>query len=250
MTNTEPKPKTGLLTFSTRSYPTFGRQRKPFDEKNPPNTVTDSPYYWWYMFLKLHAGYKQTCEAVKKDEFVELFEDFGNVHTMNFKEWWQARVELFAEPKKGYRMMIANSMSDIAPFNSDEVINLVVPLNRTQRSLKKAFSMLVLRKVEKGKRGVSVESSGAKYRLSGKWHIEAMATAYKIYTIKKQSEADGTKYTWADIAIKAKLPMSFALEGKQLKSNSDIKRTLTILAKRHFDRAEKYINNAASNSFP
>ena len=187
MERTNPKPNYGALHFSTRSHPTFGRQRKPFDEQNPPKTVTESPYYWWYMFLKLNDEYRQTCANNGQGDCAALYADFGDVHQTNFKDWWNEKVILFSEPKQGYKMMIASNFADIAPFDSDEVLNLVVPLNRSQRSLKQSFSKLVLSRIEKGKRGVSVEESKAKYRLSGKWHIEALATAYRVYTLKKQS---------------------------------------------------------------
>jgi hypothetical protein len=238
------------LFFSTRSYPTFGRQRKPFDETSPPSTVTSSPYYWWFMFLRLNEGYTKACLSTRKGNFEDLFNDFGDVHALNFKLWWQSHAFLFAEPNKGYRMSIAKSVDEIAPFNSDDVLNLVVPLTWSQRSLKKAFSQLVLSKVEKGKRGVSVEQSDARYKLSGKWHIEALTNAHRIYSILKENEASGIKMTWADIAIKAKIPMSYALKDGHKQFNSDVRKTLTILAKRHYARAEKYINNAATNYFP
>jgi hypothetical protein len=38
--------------------------------------------------------------------------------------------------------------------------------------------------VEKGRKGVSLEKSEAKYPLGSKWHIEALKTAYKIYIEK------------------------------------------------------------------
>lgn len=245
-----PKPNYGALHFSTRSHPTFGRQRKPFDEQNPPKTVTDSPYYWWYMFLKLNDGYRQTCADNGQGECTALYADFGNVHTTNFKDWWKEKVSFFAEPSQGYKMAIAKNISEIAPFDSDEVLNLVVPLNRSQRSLKKTFTALVLSKLEKGKRGVSVEDSQAKYRLSGKWNIEALATAYKIYKLRQGSLASGKKVYWADIAVEAKLPMSHALKGATKQAKSDVRRTLTILAKRHYDRAEQYIKSTVGGVFP
>ena len=250
MNNPAPKPSYGVQHFSTRSHPTFGRQRKPFDEQNPPKTVTESPYYWWYMFLKLNEGYGKTCADSGQGDFAALYADFGNVHQTNFKDWWSEKIILFSEPKQGYKMMIAKSAADIVPFDSEEVLNLIVPLNRTQRSLKKSFANLVLSRIEKGKRGVSVEESKAKYRLSGKWHIEALATAYRIYTLRQQSEAAEKRVTWADIAIAAKLPMSHTLKGASKKVTSDVRRTLTILAKRHYDRAEEYIKAAASPTFP
>lgn len=244
------KEQSNLRYFSTRSYPIFGRSRKPFDEQNPPETVRNSPYYWWYMFLKLNADYKKICSSKGIGKYKEIYTDLGDVHSMNFKEWWNMNSHCFAEPNKGYRMRIAANINEIAPFDDGEVLNLVVPLTWSQRSLKKSFSQLVLSKIEKGRRGVSVESSEANYRLSGKWHIEALATAYKIYTIKKKYEELGEKKVWADIAIEAKLPMSYSLREGEKTINSDIRRTLTILAKRHFDRAEQYIAASVTKNFP
>ena len=243
------KSKRERLIFSTRSYPTFGRG-KSFDESNPPATVKESPYYWWFMFLRLNEDYKATCKAKGKGKCAAIYKDFGNIYATNFKDWWNAKDGLFSEPRRGYRMSIAMNQEELAPFNSDEVLNLVVPLTWSQRSLKKAFSQLVLSKVEKGKRGISVEKSEAQYRISGRWHAEAMAMAYKIYTIKNESEAQGIKTTWVDTALKARMPMTYALGDKSRKIESAVKRSITILAMRHYKRAEEYIESAATKSFP
>jgi hypothetical protein len=250
MTTESNKTAKGLLYFSTKSYPTFGRSRKPFNAESPPETVVSSPYYWWYMFLRLNADYKKTCASKGSGKYKEIYKDLGNVHSVNFKEWWNTNVHLFAEPKKGYKMKVAKNLSEIAPFDDDDVLNLVVPLTWSQRSLKKAFNQMVLKLVEKGKPGVSVEASEAEYKLSGKWHSEALATAYRIYTIKKKYEELGEKKAWADIAVEAKLPMSYALKKGEKNINSDVRKTLTILAKRHFDRAEQYIASSVTKHFP
>jgi len=244
--------KRSVLIFSTRSYPTFGRSRKPFDEQNPPDTVTDSPYYWWFMFLRLNADYKATCEAGGVGKCADLYKDLGDVYSVNFKQWWTDKAYLFAEPKKGYRMKVATDLTEIAPFNDEEVLNLVVPLTWSQRSLKKAFSQLVLKLVEKGKRGVSVEASEAQYRLSGKWNSKALAHAYKVYIIK-HSPNEGKKLVWADIGIRAELPYAKdenAVEGRIKDDTVDIRATLTVLAHRHYSRAVTFIESAATKSFP
>lgn len=149
-------------------------------------------------------------------------------------------------------MAVAKSIDDIAPFDSDEVLNLVVPLTRSQRSLKKSFAQLVLKRVEKGKRGVSVEQSEAKFRLSGRWNIEALKYAYRVYQIK-HSLKQGEKLAWADIAIRAELPYAKrerAKEGVKTDATVDIRATLTVLATRHYKRAKAFIDAAASHSFP
>lgn len=245
--------KSSPLHFSTYSYPKFGRSKQPFDDLNPPKTVTDSPYYWWFMFLRLNADYKATCKANGKGKCTDLYEDFGDVYKVNFKDWWNARAHLFAEPRKGYRMQIANRDEELAPFNSEEVLNLVVPLTWSRRVLKKRFSELVLNKLEKGKRGVSVIESEAKYKLGSKWNIEAFQHAYDIYVEKQKSLSEIKKVPLADIAIRAKLPYAIrekAKEGVRNRMTVDIRYTLTVLANRHYKRAEKFIKSAITNSFP
>ena len=252
MENTAEKPKRSVLIFSTRSYPTFGRGRKVFDEQNPPDTVTESPYYWWFMFLRLNTDYKATCQSNGVGKYADLYKDLGDVHSVNFKQWWTEKAYLFSEPKKGYRMKVATDITEIAPFNNSEVLNLVVPLTWSQRSLKKAFSQLVLKLVEKGKRGVSVEASEAHYRISGKWSVEALKYAYKVYTLK-HTPNEGKKITLADIGIRAGIPYAKrekAVEGKVTDETVDIRATLTVLTNRHYKRALIFIESAPSKAFP
>ena len=240
----------GLLAFATRSYPKFGRQRRPFDSANPPQTVIDSPYYWWYQFLRLNKDYAATCKRGGRGQLSSLYRDFGDVFALDFKTWWTARDHLFAEPREGYRMVVAKSAEDLAPFDSEDVINLVVPLTRTRRSLAKSFKFLVLSKVALGRKGVNVATSGAQYRLSGKWHIGALQTAHRVYMARQESVARGERLPWADIAIRAKIPMIYAQSSVGRRKDSDLRRTLTILAMRHYRRAEQFIAASVTRSFP
>jgi hypothetical protein len=252
MKNDTNESRSGLLHFSTKSYPTFGRSRKPFDELNPPSTVTDSPYYWWFMFLRLNPDYRATVKNKGKGRCASLYKDFGDIYSVDFKTWWGKKASLFAEPKTKYVMKVAESASDIAPFNSSDVLNLVVPLDMSHKSLRRAFTQLVLSKVQKARPGINLEVTSAKYQLSGKWHIEALASAYSIYTLKNAVEK-GEKIPLADIAIRAKLPLAMSRgvkEGQLTNNTSDTRRTLTILAKRHYKRAEGYIKAAAGKQFP
>lgn len=255
----------GRLHFSTRSYPTFGRGV--YNDKNPPATVTSSPYYWWFKFLQLNEDYIATCEANGIGACTAIYEELGDIRTIDFKTWWSEHAHLFAEPRTHFTMQIAKNANELAPFDSDLALNLVVPLTWSQRTLKKRFSELILSKIEKSKPGVSVDASDASYKLSGKWHIEALKTAYKIYVLRKEFD-EGKEFdsaisptakrktkryevSWADLAIRAKLANAIGLkEGVTSKQISDERKIITIIAKRHYKRAEAFIKAAATTSFP
>lgn len=259
----------GLLHFSTHSYPTFGRGKKnAYDEAHPPKSVTNSPYYWWFKFLQLNEDYKKTCAAGGQGACAELYADFGDVYNTDFKSWWGQHAHLFAEQRSQYRFRIAKSAEELVPFDSEYAVNLTVPLTFDRRALLENFERVILSKVAKSKRGVQVEDSDAKYKLSGKWHIEAMATAYKVYILRQRAaaatdfeRADGKTggkksvkrfdVSWADIAISAKLSGTEGLkEGVSNSANSDQRRQATVLAIRHYKRALNYISAASCQMFP
>ena len=235
----------GLLYFSTLSYPTFGRGV--YSESSPPNTVVSSPYYWWFKFLQLNEEYKATVEKNGIGKLKDLYGDFNDIFNVDFKQWWKEHVFLFAEPKKRYSMRIANSYDELAPFNSDEVVNLVVPLNWNRRSLKKHFHTLILNKVEKSKKGLNVDASEAKYKINGRWRIDAMQIAYSVYVCKKENPS----LTWADIAAKTNLSIAKEYSvGEKNYRTKDLRRVATSATIRHYKRALKFIESAATNSFP
>lgn len=257
----EQNKKKGLLYFSTLSYPTFGRGS--YSDDNPPSTVTNSPYYYWFLFLKLNEDYKKTVEAKGKGKCAELYRDFGDIYKLNFKEFWRAKDYLFAEPRKNFTMHIANNANELAPFNSDDVVNLVVPLNFNHRSLKKYFTQLILKRVPKSKKGINVDASSAKYKISGRWRVDAMEMAYKIY-IERKANLEGNEFktksskekkmtryklTWADLAKKVGLNIANTKEMKYA-SEDERRRNATIVAKRHFKRAEAYIKSSITKTFP
>jgi hypothetical protein len=260
----EQKEKRGLLYFSTLSYPTFGRGA--YSEDNPPTTVTNSPYYWWFKFLQLNEDYKKTSQSKGKGKCSELYKDFGDVYKVNFKEWWRDKAYLFAEPRKNYTMHIANNADELAPYNSEEVVNLVVPLNFSQRSLKKYFTQLILKRVPKGKKGINIDASSAKYKISGRWRIDALEMAYKVY-VERKANIEGDEFdskksktkenikmkryklTWADIAKKVGLNITNT-KAMQYADEAERRRNATIVVKRHYSRAEAYIKSSITKGFP
>lgn len=235
-----------LLRFSTRSYPVFGRGV--YREQYPPAGVINSPYYWWFRFLQLNEDYTATAAASGVGKFAGLYQDLGDVRTSGFKPWWREHCHLFAEQPGKFRMYIAANAAEIAPFGCKELVNLVVPLTWSRRSLKKAFDRWVLSKLPDAPSGVHVEASDAKYKLSGKWNIAAMQAAYGLYTKRQAAKAEGWRLVLADAAIA--LGLHQPTYPDITKGDSQERRILTIVACRHLRRAKVFIEAAASSSFP
>ncbi len=254
------------LHFETKSYPRFGRGV--YSDANPPKDVKNSPFYWWFMFLRLNSDYQDTATNSGVGKCSELYKDFGDVATTDFKSWWTQHSYLFAEAPSKYKLKVAESKLELAPFNSTEVVNVVVPLTWNQKSLKKHFAMLLNKlKVAQGERGPKVGSGTAKYSLGSRWNCGAMESAYNVYLIRQANMEKGAKETkkaqhkgevsakfkmaWADIGIAAKLKLADGMkEGKVNQSTAEKRRILTIVCKRHYEKAELFIQSAATSSFP
>ena len=260
-----PSPKQPLH-FATKSYPRFGRGK--YSEDNPPETVKSSPFYWWFRFLQLNEDYRRTAQNKGVGVCADLYKDFGDVNGIDFKTWWRSHEHLFADKPTTYRLKAATSLSELAPFDSDEAINVVVPLNWDQKSLKKRFAMLLDKYgVKKGERGHVTDNPNAKYSMGRRWNCGAMESAYKVYVIRQQNMDKGAKTTpkaqhkgsasnkfklaWADVAIQAKLKIAAGMkEGKVKADDAEKRRLLTILATRHYKNAQAFIKSAATSNFP
>lgn len=243
------------LAFSTGKYPTFGRGA--YSEDNPPRTVTDSPYYWWFKFLQLNAEYAKSVKNPNDSAMADLVNDLGDVSTIDFKTWWRSHSHLFAESPNEYQMVVANNREELAPFNHSEVINLVVPLTWTSVGLKRRFAEVISRYdvVKKTVRGLRIHESSARYRLGRRWNTEGFKNAYKIYVERQraviESESTGKKIPWADIAIRARIPAALGFrEGETSRTMVDQRQILTVLSLRHYKNALEFIRDSASDRFP
>lgn len=257
------KSQSNTLAFSTRKHPIFGRGGI-YSEANPPEGVIRSPFYWWFKFLQLNDDYGNAVAGKKSKISKDIVKDFGNVSKVDFKTWWQKRAHLFAEPAQNYKMIVATTFSEIAPFNDDKVINLVVPLDWTNVGIKRSFARVIDKLVPKQTKGKRVKDKSVKsqavvteaqYKIGRKWSITGFEYAYKVYLAKQEANArlvKGEKKTpWADIGIQAGLPLySRYIAGKTIYTENEIRRILTIHAKRHFERAAAYIKAAGSRQFP
>ena len=254
--NYKPKTSKHRWMHATKKVPRFPVEKILFDQNNPPPKVRSSPYFWWYLFLQLNNNYSEALKGVENNISKDLIEDFGDVQNVDFNSWWyNGAGDVFGEPQTDIVMKVIKSENDLIPFDSPDAIMLIVPKHWTYQLLKRRFTESVLSFAPPNYRAQNLRDSKAKYRLGRKWSIIGFENAYKIYCEKIKADLNvlnGQKKTaWADIAIRAQIPAAIGLkEGGHTKQDSDQRRKLTILAKRHFSRAEQYIQASATYVFP
>lgn len=246
------KRENSRVAFAVKQWPRFGKGA--YSDEKAPATVRSSPYFWWFRFLQQNDDYEAALRGTRSKVDPTVVQALGEVRSVNFKVWWTQHSHLFAEPPTTYSMTVARCQSDIAPFGSKDALNLVIPLEWSAISLKRAFGRQVSRWVKEGivqpaQKGFSV--GAAEFKIARKWHAAAMELAYRIYTTKKNAQESGERLTWADAAIRARIPMSIGMKERDLNIKyRDQRMIASILAQRHYARAVKFVDASATKRFP
>lgn len=83
-----------------------------------------SAYYYWWLFLREHQGYRNCCLTGVKGDYAALYEDFGNVHVYSFPVWWRSiGRRIFSEPRSNLSNRLednSEAQSGGAPWRRDK----------------------------------------------------------------------------------------------------------------------------------
>jgi hypothetical protein len=114
-----------------------------------------------------------------------LYKDFGDVFTSDFKTWWQTGdrgARLFAEQLPP-RMSLIDEMP--APAIADQVLVVQVPLTMSKRTLSVEFQK-ILKVNHAGKRGKRNNViSTARYPVTGHIDTDALQKCLRVYDMRK-----------------------------------------------------------------
>lgn len=246
--------------FATSKLPIFDDEH--YSNDNPPLSAIESPYYWWYRFLGLYLRDNKKRLLIKGETSPELTE-LGDPNTIDFKTWWLDRLDLFAEPQGTSRVEIARTTKQLAEFDSNQRVNIVIPIDWPVTAITWHVKQIVAeeqraRNIAVGnveKPEISLKRSKAKYKLSGKWNTEGFSHAYAVYLAKTEADIEsaleGRKIAWADIAIRAGLPLAHGMiEGRKKEQDMEQREKLTVLALRHWKNAKLFTENSKTRLFP
>jgi hypothetical protein len=210
-------------------------------------------YYWWFQYLRRNADYKVTCEGQGDGPCAALYLDFGDVHAVDFKTWWEDKgAFLFAElPRQS--IQIIDSGHQIGDDDQGQLsLLLKVPLNLPVAHLVKRFREIVS-KHHTGKQGRRHDAkSGARYPTGGKIDIGFLRISLQVWDIRM---AEPDKPLWEianDLKLVSRLNL---LKPDEINKRGDPavidkKNILAATASRHIRRVKEMIDATSKGKFP
>lgn len=231
----------------------FPYQHPTFGTKKNPKTISHwkvSVYYWWYEYLKRNEDYKKTCLKQGKGKCSKIYEHFGDVFEIEFKQWWTESDRgafLFAEPLSPTIKHLTDQLVDTSISESKNRLVLEVPLNLPINFLVRNFRD-VISKHHTGKRGKrNNQTTKAMYQVKGKVDVAFLETALMVWDLK---QADSKKPLW-------KIAQELGLGGKNriLKDDTDAeitnkKNILAATVSRYYRKANMMIKKSVEGTFP
>ena len=215
----------------------------------------ESPYYLWWEYLRRHEGYRRACaRGGGGSTYRRLYEDFGDVHSLSFKEWWTQDgrgARLFAEPPAPVRVMALSDEEAIELIEAgrdERTLLVAIPLDYRHRTITKALRQIV--KAHQGrKRGEKrVRRSRALYPLAHAPDASALKTTLQCYDLRM---ADPSMPLWQiaqTVGVSTRLTQSeLAGKGGHV---ADKKASMTAGVSRKLKHAHALIEAVGKGIFP
>lgn len=194
-----------------------------------------SVYYYWWLFLKEHEGYRACCEAGGTGEYASLYADFGDVRDDDFIAWWKGGGRLlFCIPQDDPIHLYPSAEFTL---NEDNRVVVSLPVDRDVDEMLAELKQLLkpLRK------HVPVRDDGkrAKYEVATKPVLSSLHQHWQVWRLKKQ-KPDMKLHEIADeVGITA-----------DDKEGKDPKQLKAIIVSRYKRQAETLIEYVGKGIFP
>jgi len=204
--------------------PPFFYFREDYGRKipNPPFATAPiwkhSIYYYWWAYLRCNEQYAEACrlEGTVRGPMSKLYRDFGDVHGLKFKEWWQQRGHyLFAEPPSEIPVQIVHGSS---VYQLPKTVLVRIPLQQpfqlTIRQLRELIGTRIIEEKGKG-RARRAAPSRALYPVTRKFTLRSLENYLAAWTAVRRNPK-ATLSQLAD-ALEVKGPASFPPSSSQYK---------------------------------
>lgn len=239
-----------VLRHFVFKHPLFKKEKTAFG-----TVYTNSVYFLWWEFLRRNEGYRKTCETGGKGKFSDLYSDFGDVISVDFKRWWledDRGARLFAEPAIPMTVttLTVQEVSELSPEAENAgLILIAVPLRLSKSTIKKKVNN-ILKLKHKRKRGQRLfQDSQALYPVRSSVNIHAMKLILATYDLRMANPKMPLWRIGHELRLGTVLTaQELAAEGR--KQNIDKKNRLAAAASRKLKQAKMVIEGVGKGYFP
>lgn len=224
------------------------------DEPQPKT----SPYYWWFMYLQRHAGYRACCERGGEGEYSDLYLDWGDVRTDDFEEWFfQYGDGLFREPHVRDDLGEIRDVSQLEEINWRDTMVVAIPIRFGNRELSKQeisyqFSMLLDARFPDKSAGRPKYQSDAKYKFKGYPQLDKLEERLNIYDMRQSNPQLPLWKIGEELALDGKFESGkchVTNSKEQGKLGEDKRRKMTALVSKRLKKATEQVVNSVNNVF-
>lgn len=217
----------------------------------------DSIYYLWWRFLRLHEGYRKTCERGGDGPYSKLFADFGDVHATDvFQSWWSEGgrgAKLFAEPATPgtVEVLTPDRIESLASgWDMNGYLVIGIPLRLPKAFIQRRVSMLVRQNHIRQRGQRLLTESRAKYPVIGQFSTKALRSILDCYELRRSQPdlplwAIGQKVGF----MKTRLTQD-EMRMRGTGEASDKKRSMTSATSRKLKQAKLIIEGVGKGRFP
>ena len=226
-------------------HPRFGRANQPASMAG----IRKSVYYWWWEYLRRSTTYRKALKGELKSKQLErLVSDFGDIHNVDFKEWW-------ATEQRGARLFstLDQKQVSVRPLSVDERgiehLEISIPLNLPRRHIESRLKLL-LDKHHKGRKGrQNARLQEANYSVSRSPNVNALSTALSVYDIREK-HSDLPMWKVAVLAMPKYKPYRDKLKDPGFRLDYDLRRQAAVEVHRYIKQVKASINNTERGVFP
>ena len=219
----------------------------------------ESPYYWWFQYIKRHSGYLKCCERGGTGKYAKLFRDWGDVRTDDFDDWFFEHGDsVFREPDTPDALAEITHPSELKDVDWNSVMVVACPIRigtklLSKRDIKAQFSDMVDRRFPVRPRGRPNFESAAKYRVNGYPNLRLLEEYLAAFILREEEPGlrlwqIGERLYWEGKFKSGKKSIHKAKDTDAIKRDKN--RVMTVLVSRHLRIAREYIASSVEQSFP
>jgi hypothetical protein len=234
-------------------HPLFGRKSAP----RPVKDQLQSPYYWWWAYLRRSEAYLKCCKQGGKGKLAKIYADFGDVREDNFKKWWTANdkgASLFGEQRQQVKFGPMSDPSEWHPdWTTDVALVIAIPLSMSKRGIQSGIAKLLEQRIKsrRGRKALKDAESSARYPLARNYSARNLGKALEVYDLWKRGKINpDEKLKLWEIGVAASLNTLKKATCTDPHERMEIRNRLNAAVNRYVKEAQKHIAGVEKGVFP